>query len=82
MLALLLLAPGSCETREIIGQITAREMRINDPDSNGPDSIVLNAGTIVLLDDKGRKAVLSATGIRFFSAEGKLVAESPASSPP
>lgn len=70
------------ETRETIGMITAREIRVSEPDSNGPAPIVLENGTITLLDDKGHKAILSASSIRFFAPDGKLVAETPARAAP
>jgi hypothetical protein len=80
---LLLAAPTSCEeTRETIGQVTAREIQIAEPDSQGPAPIVLENGSITLLDDTGHKAILSASGIRFFAPDGALLAETPARAVP
>jgi hypothetical protein len=82
ILMLLVSAPTSCETSETTGRITSREIRINESEGSGPDSIVLRSGTVTLTDDKGRKAVLTASGIRFYSSDGKLVAETPAPTTP
>jgi len=82
LLTALLATPDSCETRETTGRVTAREIRISEPDTEGPAPIVLNAGTITLLDEKGHKAILSASGIRFYAPDGTLVAETPARAVP
>jgi hypothetical protein len=82
LLTTLLAAPDSCETREMTGMLTAREVRVGDLDSNGPAPITLEGGSITLTDAMGHTAILSASSIRFFSPDGKLVAETPASAAP
>jgi hypothetical protein len=82
LLTALLATPDSCETRETIGRVSAREIEVGELDSTGHASILLNAPTITLTDEQGHKAVLSATSLRFFAPDGKLVAETPARAAP